>query len=345
MRWPWERRDYTGDVTAAVTAALDTGGRGPGPALEAACGYWQRAFASAKVENAPDAVIEALTPEFLGMVGRGLVRYGNLVAEIQVNDMIRLHPATWYQVEGATPDPSGWTYRMTRSHPDSNGAQATLTVRRWAQVLHFRFATDQRRPWVGISPVSRDLMAGDCSGAFAISSELNTATFKLLPVDAADTVLDDLKASIKALVAGKTRGGVIPVKSRTHERTRRDQRPMGDWAQATIGPENAAIPPLRDNLALSILSAAGVPPALAHSSDSAGQREAYRQFVNLSVLPIAAIVQHELRGKLDAPDLTLSFDALGAGDITGKARAFQSFVQGGMDIERAAMLTGVLAPT
>ena len=40
---------------------------------------------------------------------------------------------------------------------------------------------------------------------------------------------------------------------------------------------------------------------------------------------------------------TFSFEALFASDITGRARAFGSLVQGGMDVEDAANLTGLIS--
>ena len=50
----------------------------------------------------------------------------------------------------------------------------------------------------------------------------------------------------------------------------------------------------------------------------------------------------ELSAKLDT-EVTLSFDALYASDITGRARAFQSMVGGGMDVAKAAALSGLMA--
>ena len=55
------------------------------------------------------------------------------------------------------------------------------------------------------------------------------------------------------------------------------------------------------------------------------------------------IVAAELGDKLDRPGLALDFSALFASDITGRARAFASMVQAGMEIERAAALSGLLA--
>ena len=43
-----------------------------------------------------------------------------------------------------------------------------------------------------------------------------------------------------------------------------------------------------------------------------------------------------------AGEVTLSFDRLFAGDLSGRARAFQSLVGGGMDPGRAAGLAGLM---
>ena len=43
-------------------------------------------------------------------------------------------------------------------------------------------------------------------------------------------------------------------------------------------------------------------------------------------------------------DVVLTWDELQASDLAGRARAFQSMVGGGMAIERAAALAGLMAP-
>ena len=60
-----------------------------------------------------------------------------------------------------------------------------------------------------------------------------------------------------------------------------------------------------------------------------------------SLRPVGEIVTAELADKLDRPGLALDFSALFASDITGLARA--SMVQAGMEVERAAALSGLLA--
>ena len=53
------------------------------------------------------------------------------------------------------------------------------------------------------------------------------------------------------------------------------------------------------------------------------------------------IVSAELTAKLET-DVRLDWTELRAGDITGRARAFQSMVGGGMDVAKAAALAGLM---
>ena len=75
--------------------------------------------------------------------------------------------------------------------------------------------------------------------------------------------------------------------------------------------------------------------------DAAGQRESWRRFLHGSVQPLGDLLAVELADKLDTPGLRLTFDRLMASDLSGRARAFGSLVQGGMDADRAARLAGL----
>ena len=55
----------------------------------------------------------------------------------------------------------------------------------------------------------------------------------------------------------------------------------------------------------------------------------------------APSVVSELSDKLDS-NVTLSFDRMFAFDLSGRARAFQSMVGGGMDVAKAAALAGLM---
>ena len=71
-------------------------------------------------------------------------------------------------------------------------------------------------------------------------------------------------------------------------------------------------------------------------------REAYREFLFSNIAPLGRMVAEELTAKLDTP-VILDWEELRAGDIASHARAFGTLVTGGMEMERAAALSGLLA--
>ena len=65
------------------------------------------------------------------------------------------------------------------------------------------------------------------------------------------------------------------------------------------------------------------------------------RLMHSTIQPLGRLVSAELSAKLEA-DVTLSFDGLFAADLSGRARAFQSMVGGGMDPAKAAGLAGLM---
>ena len=83
MRWPWANRDKPearesgGDFADAVVRLIESQAAGTAAdsgstaAVEAAAGALSRAMSSARVEG-PAGAVEAVTGDFLGLVGREL---------------------------------------------------------------------------------------------------------------------------------------------------------------------------------------------------------------------------------------------------------------------------------
>ena len=94
------------------------------------------------------------------------------------------------------------------------------------------------------------------------------------------------------------------------------QGPQSDWKSMRLGPN----PPeqlsgLRDALASDTASACGVPAGMmAAKSDGTFLRESLRQFLHLSVGPLARRLERELSNKLDA-DVQLDFTRLASEQI------------------------------
>ena len=80
-----------------------------------------RGFAASEVSG-PDSIIQALTPSIMEMIGRSLIRRGEVVFLIDtMGGELKLLPTEAHDVDGG-PDPSTWTYRLTL-----NGPSRTLT--------------------------------------------------------------------------------------------------------------------------------------------------------------------------------------------------------------------------
>ncbi len=147
----------------------------------------------------------------------------------------------------------------------------------------------------------------------------------------------DVRTQIK-----KLKGGVAVVENTATMIG--DQQFAGDnWSFKHVGGEpNESLVALLQRSTYEIFSACGVNPSLISPGDGAGQRESWRQYLLAVVSPLGRVVQSELRRKLDSPDLVLKWDELRASDLASRARGFASMVNGGMELDRAAALAGLL---
>ena len=359
MRWPWSRRaEKRSDAVsgyhdllleAALTAA--SGGSGAKAsataAAEAAAGLMGRAFASATVE--PSTVVTlALSPNCLNMAGRALIRRGEIVFLIRATATgWILTPAETVQVFGGD-DPRSWRYTLTLAGPSN-----TRTIRVPSdRVIHWRWGSDPAQPWRGVSPLAA---AGETSRMLAettahLADEASGPRGSLIPlgVDPGEESDDDDETSpVAALqeLLGKLKGKAALVES---TRNMGDGLPMGaptrDWVPNRLGAEPpAALVNLSDKAALAVLSACGIPPELmSGEGQGTAAREAFRRFLHATVTPLLDGMAAEAAHKLSTPGLAFDTVNLHAADVQGRARAFQSMVGGGMAIERAAALSGLL---
>ena len=118
-------------------------------ALESAAGLTGRSFAAADVSG-PDMFTDAITPDLLEVIGRELIRRGELCCLIDTSDGLALWPAQSYDVDGP-PDPRLWWYRVTVGGPSRTWTQINVPAQ---GVLHFRYAVDPAQPWRGRSPLA-----------------------------------------------------------------------------------------------------------------------------------------------------------------------------------------------
>ena len=156
MRWPWQTEQRDSSFTDSLVALIVSQASGatlakPAAtgALEASASIIARCFAAAVVSG-PDRYREALGPSTLSMIGRALIRQGEIVFAIEVRGgRLMLLPASSWDVTGDV-DPASWTYRLTLSGPSR---LTTLDPVPSDGMIHVKLSGQipNGQPWRGVS--------------------------------------------------------------------------------------------------------------------------------------------------------------------------------------------------
>ena len=346
MWWPFNREKREGSYTDTLVQQILSSATGASlalptatGALESCSGLVARAFAAAEVQGPPWAQ-RALTPACLALIGRALIRQGEVVFAIDGDaDGLRLWPAADHDVSGGF-SPASWLYRLNLAGPSYMATREDVAA---AGVVHLKYMQDPAQPWAGIGPIQSAQLAGRLSAETmkALSDEAASPRGSLLPVpnkDGEDDTVANLKADIR-----KLNGNVALVESQA---TMQPDRPGGEagWQARRLGfNAPSSLVELASQASREIMSACGISPALFDATAAAASRESWRQFLFGCVSPLGRIVSRELSEKLET-EVSLDWHELRASDLSGRARAFQSMVGGGMDVTKAAALAGLMSP-
>lgn len=216
-------------LVARATGAANVKPTGTGT-LEAAAGAYGRAFAAATVQGG-GMVAEAITPEALMMIGRELIRAGEVLFAIEVDQAgARLVPAISWDVQGDY-RPASWTYRAELPGPHTTTTR-TLPA---DGVVHVRYAVHPREPWRGLAPLTVAYLAGrlDSELVHALGDEASGPRGALIPTPKPgdDPSMEKLRADIRTLA-----GAVATVESTADSWTGTpDGSPRSDWAPRRLG--------------------------------------------------------------------------------------------------------------
>lgn len=345
MRWPWsqvEERQASYSNAVIQTILREAGQPIPAQAsatgaLELAAGAVGRAFAVADVQSA-SPLVDLLDAPTMTLIGRELIRSGELVLLLDVGRRELTNAATFDVWGGAAPE--SWVYRADLSGP--SGTASTWVP--GSGLFHFRYATRPESPWRGIGPLQVARQAGRLSAEVetALADESSGPRGALLPTpkDGDDDTIADIRASIK-----KAAGRIVTVETSAGNwgDGGRANAPREDWQTNRFG----ADPPmplvsLNSEAAKGVLGACGVPVELLTGGDGTGQREAWRRFLFGTVGPLGKLVAAELTRKLEVP-VSIEWDELRASDLQGRARAVGSLVKAGASLESAASAAGLEA--
>ena len=346
MRWPWtkaEKRESGGGFSDSVIRLIEAQAAGKTAdvssvaAVEAAAGALARAFAAATVEGGRGAV----TPVFLAQVGRDLVRSGESLHVIQVIDgRVKLIPASSWHWEGSH-DPDTWMVRATAYGPSTS----TTWDLPASGVVFIPWGSTPGQPYVGVGPTSwaatTARLGSEAEKALADESAGPIVNILPVPQDGGDGGDDDPLAGLKADIKGSRGRAVLTETTAAGWGEGRVAAPHGDWQPRRLGP---AMTDTQARIAQDsferTLAACGVPPSLFTDADGTSQREALRRWHLGTVLPLAGLVAFELSAKLET-QVKLTFDNYPL-DLAGRAQAFQKLIAGGMDIDRALAISGLM---
>lgn len=320
-----ERRNYTDAITQAIVSQAGAVAAGASGAAEIALGQVSRAFAVARATG-PGA--QLFNPQVLAKIGRDLIERGDSVWVRYGRNPGRLAWVQSYDVQAM----EDGTFRYSTG---------TGNKKRRITPLHVRY-TFNPLTGRGTGPLQNAPQLKNFSANLELrmSEEGGGVVGYLLPIPSGgdDESVEGLKSDISRL---RGRTAVIETTAAGWGEGR-GSAPHQDYQPKRIGPSipQGNVDAFRE-AQRAVLGACGVPVELVESSQGTGSREAWRRFLHGTVQPLGRLV--EQASKDANMSVTLSWDDLMASDIAGRARAFQSMVNGGMDIEEAAALSGLMS--
>ena len=297
--------------------------------LEIAAGVIARAFMSASITGA------SIPPAVVGNMARGIITRGEAVA---VYDGVELREVSHWEVMGDSWADT-WRYRVQMDTPSGRSNESVFGRR---YVVHAMYSYDAGRPWVGVGPLQRAALSGQLSANLesSLRDETGGAVGYLLPIptDGNDASVTSLKNDITKL-GGKT---AVVETTAAGWGEGRASAPRQDYVPQRIGYNPPQVTPqIYSAVHATVLAICGVPVELVTASDGTGQREAWRRCLHGTIEPLSRILETEM-SRVYGRDVSMNFDSLFASDISGRARAFQSLVGGGMSIQEAASASGLL---
>ena len=344
MRWPWQKTENyesTGYTDALIASLIRAAGGNAGnpittvatAALESVAGVVGRAFAAAEISGNP-MYAAALTPACMMMLGRSLIRSGDDVYYLDTSAGLTILPAQTHSVDGG-PLPSGWRYNLSLPGPSTTHTMIVDAD----DLLHIRYAVDPQTPWRGKGPIGVAADAGRLSAEVlaALADESSGPRGSFLPGPSEDDATTGaLKSDIRT-----ARGGMLTVESLAINTT---PVPVNEWSQLRFGPTPpAGLVELLQQARVEVWAACGVSGALFEAESSGALRESWRVALFGLIAPLGKLVESEIQRKID-PSIEISWNELRASDLSGRARAMQSMVGGGMALADAVAISGLLSP-
>ena len=337
---PERRAGYSDLILSALesNAATKAANVGASAAIEAVAGLLARTMSAARVDG-PEWFRPC--PTWIGQVCRELVRDGDHLSLVRMdagNGMVTMIPCAHFHWHSGGPVESEWMVSATAYGPSGSwtrylGRDAVFFVR-WSRL--------SLEPHRGRSPASLASLTAKAAAETekSLGDEASGPVAQLLTVPDGHDGDDDEMAGIRAGLAN-AHGKAVLLETTAKGYGNVSDAPQRDWMASRLGPNPPAeMVEAAQTAYARMLAAAGASESLFTDADGTAQREAWRRWHLSTVLPVARLIEHELSARLDTT-VKLHLDQYAA-DLQGRAAAFQKLVAGGVDVERAAAVSGVL---
>ena len=353
MRFPWQRSEHRqsdayADRIVELIAAHAAGATTADIKATAAAQFAATLFGAALTMAEPSRTSAAITPHFMAQAGRALTLDGEWLGLIEIDPArgLSLIPVASHSVAGGM-NPASWRYRLTLNTPSGDVERSAPA----ASVVHLRQNVAPGQPWRGVSPLAAASLTSKLV-ALLDSGPSDEASFDwgylirlpslggdLTPGLFNDHIKDRLARKEAAGIGG---GGTTEVGRGTGpSRSEAGARARAEFTAVRYGAAYPApVVDMRREARLDLLSACGIPVSMASTSQPGSGREGLREFLHLSVAPLAELVAAELADKLDLFGLEFDFGRLYASDIQTRSRAAKSLIESGFEPSDVARLIG-----
>ena len=315
--------------------------------VEGCIALYERAIQVSRIEH-PTLQINS---QEQGSIARQIMTYGESVNAISVrvredDYSIRLLPCSSWTVWGDDPDPMEWLYEVQIPAPNSITRHKYIPA---SGICHFRTGASHVQPWKGRSPLSRASLTAEVTRLIEedLRLELQVPIGRILVLPEGSNRVDpSTERPISDVIQEKIKnlnGQIITVPTvRGGFGLGPTAAPGNDYLLQPVGPMFAeSILKARESLAVSIMSAFGVPPEIMmRSSEGTSQREGWRRFLYAGVKPLGALIRDEITLKTETK-CEMNYTDLAAADLQGRARAFKQLVEAGMDKMQASIVTAI----
>ena len=202
---------------------------------------WPRSagpFAACEVHG-PESVVKALTPDLLSMVGRALIRRGEILFHVDVTDgRLRLFPVASHDISGDH-DPATWKYRVNLAGPDY---QTSIENVASDNIVHaYVRALTLKGPGLRLrgqcrSPCLAGRLSASTAAALADEASGPTGSPSYAHAEGCGRLHDRRFAGRTSRAAN---GGMLTVESHGRAVEKSGEAPPSDWRQAAL----SALPP------------------------------------------------------------------------------------------------------